>query len=148
MAKIDARGWIFQISDGLTPTPNWLEIAGINNFDHDPAANEEATETTVFTSNGDYEEEKMQRGSTLTLEGFREKTGSVIDPGQARVDQLGTLKSTASQGQFRFRHSTDTLWTVWTATVSPGSRGGGNNDKTSWGATFTKSGTASTAAVA
>ncbi|GGM76893.1 hypothetical protein GCM10012275_54480 [Longimycelium tulufanense] len=146
MAKIDARGWIFQVSDGQ-PTPTWLEIASVNSFEYSRSENEETVDTTVFSSNGLYEGQVMQRGASLNVEGLRDSTAGVVDPGQARVDALATFVGDASLGQIRFRHNSDSEWTVWTAYVSPGSLGGGNNDKTSWSATFTRSGVASTAAV-
>jgi hypothetical protein len=90
----------------------------------------------------------MQRGKTLKLAGFRLKdpdTGA-LDPGQALVEALGDQKSDSSLGTIRFAHAADTTWEVWTAYCELDDSGGGNNDKTSWGVTFTRSGAATTAA--
>lgn len=145
--KIDARGWTFEIGTG---TDQWVEIGGLNTFELNPDENSEDFETTTFSSDGEYEGEIMQRGGSVELEGFREVDDddpTVVDPGQAAVDGLGTKKGRESLGTFRFRHDTETEWTVWTAYCNPGAIGGGNNDKTSWSATFTRSGAATTAPV-
>lgn len=147
--KIDARGWVFEISDGAQ-TPVWTEIDGINSFELDPSENNENVDTTTFRSQGEYEGEMMQRGASLNIEGFREVDDddpTVVDPGQALVDTLGTKKGTESVGTIRFRHDTQDEWTVWRAYVELGSLEGGNNDKTAWAATFTRSGAATTATV-
>lgn len=146
MPKIAARDWIFQIqaADAVT----WLDIAEINEWDDDPSANEEITDGTVFASGGEYEGRKMQKGRSVELTAFYSKTGAVRDPGQARVEAVAELVGIDSLGPFRFRHTSDTQWTVWNSIVSLPSRGGGNNAFTAWKAKFTRSGAATTAAVA
>lgn len=146
--KIDARGWIFQIAPADEPT-TWLDIGGITEFEVDPSENNEDVDTTTFASDGEYEGEMMQRGASMEIEGFRdydEDTGE-RDPGQARVDELGTKKGRESVGAIRFRHDTEDEWTNWGAYNEPGSYGGGNNDKTSWSATLNRTGAASVTAV-
>jgi len=147
--KILARDWIFQVSDGATPTPAWLEIGGINSFELDPNANNASTETTDFGSDGEYEGFQSQRGGQLSLEGMvdRGADGATPNVGQVRVDALGKLKGYASIETYRFRHVDDVDWTVWDASVQPGAKGGGNNDATSWKATIIRSGAATTVAV-
>ena len=149
MAKIDARGWIFQIQTGPT---EWTEIGGINTFELDRDAEGETTDDTTFRSGGVYEGHAAQRGASCNLEGFYEvddADDTAQDPGQVAVDELAEQVGRASLGGFRFRHETQAEWKVWaTAYVNPGAVGGGNNDNTSWSATFTRSGVATTAAVA
>lgn len=148
--KIDARGWQFQVSDGAT-IPVWTEIGGINTFELDPNANSETTDTTTFRSAGEYEGEVMQRGGSIELEGFDERndtTPAIADPGQGLIDELGTKVSKASIGSMRFRHDSEDEWTVWRFYVEPGAKGGGNNDKSSWAATLTRTGAATVAPVA
>lgn len=149
MAKIDARGWIFEVQTGPTA---WAEIAGINTFELDPDANAETTDDTDFRSDGEYEGHISQRGGSCKVEGtyeVDEDDDTVRDPGQAAVDELGTKKGRASLGGFRFRHESEEDWTVWARSmVNRGGVGGGTNDNTSWSATFTRSGAATTAAVA
>jgi hypothetical protein len=90
----------------------------------------------------------MQRGKTLKLAGFRllDPDTGALDPGQALVETLAEAKSDDSLGSIRFAHESETDWEVWTATAELDDQGGGNNDKVSWGVTFTKSGAATTAA--
>lgn len=143
--RISARGWHFEIRDPQAETETWVEIGGLNNFDLDPSENNEDTETTEFADRGTYTGRMMQRGASLELEGnFRKQkeTPAEKDPGQKLVDTLGDQVDEESIGQIRMRHETDPEWTNWDCYVEKGSRGGGNNDKTSWAATFTKSGQA------
>jgi len=146
--KIDVRGWIIQVSDGA-PTPTWFGVGNVNEFTINPSENEEDVDTTVFSSAGIYEGQKMQRGSSLEISGFftADNVTGAQEPGQARITVLAGKVGTESLGAFRFRHTTSPLWTVWTATVSLGDQGGGNNDKTSWSATLMRSGPATTVAV-
>lgn len=149
MAKINARDWLFEVSlDPTIVTPVWAEVGGVNSFTLSNSEGEESTDTTTFGSAGNAESQAMQRGASLSLEGFIERSAlGVQDAGQAACDTLSGEVGEDSLGGFRFRHVDDEDWTVWTAWVSKGDNGGGNNDKTSWGATFTRSGAASTAAV-
>lgn len=148
MGQINARDWIFQISDEATPTPTWSEVAGLESFTLNPAENEETVDTTTFASDGIYEGQVMQRGASLALSGKAVKNGATKDPGQAQVETVAAAVGEDSLGTIRFRHISDTTnWTVWSAYVSLAEQGGGTNDKSSWGATFTKSGPATTAAV-
>ena len=124
----------------------WVAIGGINTFSK--SHEEETTDTTTFASEGQAESQKMQIGKELEIEGFRlrdDATGA-LDPGQALVEELSELLGEDSLGRVRFAHTEDTSWEVWTAHVNLGDQGGGNNDKTSWSATFTRSGASTTAA--
>lgn len=146
--QINARDWIFEISDGAG-TPVWLPILGIRKFSLKLSENEESTDTTVFESDGEHESQAMQRGAAMDVEGRMMLTDAdVRSPGQLRVEALAGLKGNASLGELRFRHEVQDNWTIWDGWVSLGEKGGENNDKTSWGFTFTKSGPAATVAVA
>lgn len=142
--QINNRDWIFQI---LTAPTVWTEIGELGEFTHNPGENEETADTTVFRDQGQYRQQVMQRGSTLELTGKYGVTGGTRDPGQLAVDELGALVGDESEGTIRFRHTTQTDWTEWDATVTPGEQGGGTNEKTSWSAAFTKCGAARVAAV-
>lgn len=147
MPQINARDWIFQVSvDPTIATPVWATIAGLESFDLNPSEDEESTETTTFASNGIAESQAMQRGASLQVAGKIVRTGTTPDAGQKAADDLSALVGEASLGGVRFRHKDDTTWTQWRAWVSKANVGGGNNDKTSWGATFKRSGVATTPA--
>lgn len=143
MPKYNARDVEFQIEDPATPG-TWVEIGGINTFTK--SHEEEVADTTTFGSQGEAESEKMQKSKTMVLEGFRFR--NPVDPGQALVETLHERLAEDSLGGFRFAHKDDTDWEVWTAHVNLGDQGGGNNDKTSWSATFTRSGANTTVAKA
>lgn len=143
--KYDARDVEFQIEDPGSPG-TWVAIGGINTFTKSRSSN--STDTTTFASAGDDESQIMSRGKTLKLAGFRlmdPATGN-LDAGQALVETLADAKSDASLGSIRFAHEDETNWEVWTATAELDDQGGGNNDKVSWGCTFTRSGANTTAA--
>lgn len=149
--KINARDWRFEVSaDPEAAIPEWAQVGGLTSFTLSNSEGEESADTTDFDSNGVAESQAMQRGASCSLEGNlkRDRITKAKDAGQAVVDELAELVGEDSLGGFRFRHVDDDEWTVWTAWVSKGDNGGGNNDKTSWGATFTRSGAASVAAIA
>ncbi|WDZ91143.1 phage tail tube protein [Nocardiopsis sp. HUAS JQ3] len=131
MPKVAARGWVFELSDG-EEVPTWLQVEGITEWESDPSEGEEETEITDFNSDGESETLPAQRGEAITLTGLREMTSGEQAPGQARVEALARLKMYEGVGAFRWRHSTETSWRLWDAWVSLGSRGGGNNDMTSF----------------
>jgi len=146
--KINARDWVFEASaDPDAGTPVWAEVGGLTSFDLNPSEGEESVDTTTFASGGVAESQAMQRGASLSLEGFIERTAGVDDAGQKVLNDAALLVGEASLIGVRFRHTDDTSWTVWDGWVSRGSNSGGNNDKTNWSATVTRSGAASTAAV-
>jgi len=148
MSQINAREWIFEVTDDLTGTPVWAEVGGLESFTISNSAGEASTETTTFASDGQAESQAMQRGATLGVNGklTRDDAG-VDDAGQAMADGLAAEVGNASLGGVRFRHLDETDWTVWTAWASKGDTAGGNNDKASWSATFTRSGAASVVTV-
>ncbi|MCQ8829861.1 phage tail tube protein [Streptomyces malaysiensis] len=148
---IDARGWIFEVEDADAGAETWLPISGITTFTHNPGENEETVDTTAFDSDGLYEQDVMQRGATLEVEGqYRiDKTTKAQDPGQAYIDHEWAQRlGIDSRNRVRWRHNTQTQWVIWDATVTPGEQGGGNNDKTSWSCTITRCGAPTSAAVA
>lgn len=150
MAQINARDWIFEVSsDPGATTPVWSQIGGLESFTLSHSEAEASVETTTFASAGIAESQAMQRGASLSVSGkmSRDDQGAQ-DAGQAEVDTLAALIGEASLGGVRFRHTDDTEWTEWDAWASKGDNGGGNNDKTSWSASFTRSGAARTVAVA
>lgn len=147
--QINARDWIFEVSeDPNEAVPVWAQILGVESFDLNNAEGEASVDTTTFASAGVAESQAMQRGASLKVDGKRIVESGVTDAGQQACDNLAALVGEASLGGVRFRHVDDTDWTVWTAWVQRGNNGGGNNDKTSWSASFTRSGAATTEAVA
>lgn len=147
--KLNARDVILEISNGAV-IPTWTEVGGLTSLTYKPSENEETVDTTTFTSEGLYEGEIMQRGAMLEAEGFliKDHLTGVQEAGQAQVETLATLLGPASVGQIRFRHPVDTTWRLWNCYASVGEQGGGNNDKASWKAEFTRCGASTSVAVA
>lgn len=147
LVKISARDIVIQVAEANGTT--WTPVGGLTSAVPNPSENEEVADTTTFDSRGYYEQEVIQRGATLELEGFLLKDSSTgaLDPGQARIETLATEVGSASVGKLRFRHPMDTQWKVWNATFTLGEQGGGNNDKVSWNVTITRSGPSTTAPV-
>ncbi|MGI5350209.1 phage tail tube protein [Streptomyces sp. CA-250714] len=144
---IDARGWIFEVEDHAAPD-TWLRIGKLKSWNVNPGENEETADTTTFDSEGHYEQDVMQRGATLSLEGLYAATSGTQDPGQAYIDDVWAYRlGEESRGRMRYRHTSQTTWAVWECTVTPGEAGGETNDKTSWAATFTRCGAPTSAAV-
>lgn len=143
--QINARDWIFEVQTAALPTPTYAEVDGLESFTLNPGEGEETADTTTFNSNGNSESQVMQRGAALTLAGKHVVTAGVQDPGQVAVEELAAEVGQASLGVVRFRHTSQTEWTVWNAHASLAEKGGATNDKSSWGATFTRSGAATTA---
>lgn len=142
--KYNARDVQFEVSsDGGT---TWVAIGGLDKFS--VTHSQQETETTDFASAGEYEGQVMQRGKGIKLEGARLKdpaTGA-LDPGQTIVENLAAAVGTSSVGMLHFAAPGDTSWEVWNCFVALEDQGGGNNDKVSWGATFTRTGASTTAA--
>ncbi|MES9804919.1 phage tail tube protein [Streptomyces cinereoruber] len=140
MARYNARDCVFEI-ESTTPA-TWIEIGDINTFSK--SHEEETTDVTTFGSAGQAESQKMQIGKSLTIEGLHNTT----DPGQLRVEAASELLGDASLIKVRFHAPGATNWEIWNAHVNLGDQGGGNNDKGSWSATFTRSGASTTAVIA
>lgn len=143
---IDARGWIFEVETAVADT--FAAIGNLTSWTHNPGENEETANTTDFDSDGYYEQDVMQRGATIEVSGQWTATAGTRDPGQDYIDTVWTYQiGEESRGRMRYRHTSQTDWTVWECTVTPGSRGGETNAKTSWAATFTRCGAPTTEAV-
>lgn len=142
--KVNARDWSFELNTGTVALPVWTEIGEINTMTL--SRSKEDTDTTVFDSNGNAEHEVMQRGQSFTIEGFygENPADGVRDAGQAAVEALADATGIASLKQVRVTSPGGTTKT-FLASAEVGDVGGGNNDKTSWSATFTRSGATTTA---
>jgi len=146
MRRINARDIIVQVEDDTPET--WLTVERLQSVTFNPGENEETVDVTDFDSGGAYEQEIMQRGASMTLEGLviKDDATGALPPGRARIEEMAGEDKLGSDslGRIRFRHPMDTTWRVWTCTFTLGEQGGGTNEKTTWSATITKSGRTTT----
>lgn len=126
------------ISVSIDARATWTQIKGINKFGLDRTSVRTATED--FLNDGVESGEIMARGAAAKLEGFflEDSTGA-RDPGQLNVETYSEATGAASVGDFRFVSPNGKTYT-FSATVDLASVGGGNNDKTTWGADLIRSG--------
>ncbi|MEV7011543.1 hypothetical protein [Streptosporangium sp. NPDC051022] len=140
--KVNARDIIFEVAeaDGTT----WHRVEHLKSVVRNPSENEAVAETTDYDSEGAYEEEVMQRGSSLTITGdeMEDDTTGVAPVGRARIEALAGEDALGSDslGKVRFRSPRSSQWNVWTCTVRLSENGGETNVKRSWGATVRKCG--------
>jgi hypothetical protein len=150
--QVNARDIILEVNDGDPITPTWVEVGGLLTVTPNYGENEEAADTTTMDSDGAYEQDIMQRGASMTLEGrlLRDTVTGAGDPGQALIEAnaAGDKLGVDSHAMYRFRYPVDTMWKIWDATTSVGEQGGGHNDKVGFAATITRSGPSTTEAVA
>jgi hypothetical protein len=142
VAKVLARGWKVEIGTQIA-TPVFTVIKGLNtlSFSNDKSD----TETTDFDSNGRAEHMVTERSNELSVEGYflEDSTTKGRDPGQQAVETAGNAVGSTSLYPIRLTSPGGTVKT-FQASVNVGDVGGGNNDATSWGATFTVSGAITT----
>jgi hypothetical protein len=137
VTKVSARKWTFGVSTDGRGT--WTTINGINKFSFGRSSSR--TDTTDFTADGIETGEIMQRGASLKLEGFflEDLATKARDAGQAAVETFAEVVGPASVGDFRLTSPGGKVYT-FSGTVELGDYSGGNNDKTPWSATITRSG--------
>jgi len=130
-----ARGWTIEVYDGS----DYQSIGGINTFTLSSSV--ERSDGTTFDSEGNAEHTKSQLGKTITVEGyyFEDDTGT-RDAGQEAVETLCEALGSAAEETMHIA-SPDGGYEVWMdGTFNLADIGGGNNDNTSWGFEFERTG--------
>lgn len=131
-----ARGWAFEINTGTEALPTWTEIGGLTSWS-DGGDDATETDTTDFQSDGWTEHLVAGRSAgTISFEGHYEvdPATDARDAGQAAVEAAAELIDYDSIKGFRMFHVGTGKGLAGVATFRRGSKGGGNNDKTTWGA--------------
>lgn len=138
VTKINARDWTFELSDMLV-TPTFIQIGGLTSFTISRSS--QTADTTDFDSLGNDEHEVMSRGRTISVEGnhLEDPADGTRDAGQDEVESRAGETGSASLADLRITSPGGTIFTQ-SVTVELGNVGGGTNAKTSWAATFTRSG--------
>ena len=137
VTKISARKWVISVSIDARAT--WTQVKGVNKFSLDRTS--VRTPTEDFLNDGIETGEIMARGAAAKLEGFflEDTSNGTRDPGQLNVESLSETTGAASVGDFKFVSPGGKTYT-FSATVDLDPWGGGNNDKTTWGASLIRSG--------
>lgn len=134
--KVSARKWIVDCSTdgGVT----YINIKGLTKFAFGRSSTR--TDTTDFTADGIETGEIMARGAHMKVEGFfLEAADKTRDPGQAALETFADLVGTASVTYMRLTSPSGTIY-KFQATVEIGDYSGGNNDKSAFSATLTRTG--------
>lgn len=134
------RQFKLSVSDGQTPTPQMLEIAGLTSLTHSPS--DESADASHFGSAGRTQSLIVSRGDQFTASGLRmeDEDDGTRDPGQARVEALSRQIGQAAIGDYVLQFPGGGS-IAFQATASVPLFGGGTNDLSSWEATLTVYGT-------
>lgn len=142
--KVLARNWIIEVdTDPLatvpTGTPVWTKVGGVNTFTI--SSDKEDADTTDFDSVGHSEHIVASRSNEITFEGFfiEDQTDGSRDAGQEAVEDYADKIGPESIAKIRLTSPGGKV-RQFNGSFVTGDVGGGNNDATSWGASFTPSG--------
>lgn len=142
--KVLARNWLIEIdTDALAATPTgspvWTKIGGINTFTI--SSDKEDADTTDFDDQGYSSHIVAGRSNEISYEGFylEDPDTGERDAGQAAVEDYSDRIGPEAMGQIRMTSPGGKVRQFRGSFVT-GDVGGGNNDATSWGASFTPSG--------
>lgn len=133
--KILARGWAFEIGDGAA-VPTFTQIGGLNSWSRSREQNN--ADTTDFDSQGWMEHLPASRSGSVTVEGLMkmDPADGTRDPGQQACEDAAEQVGVSAYRQFRLYHVDSGKGLQGEVSVGINEVGGGNDDPTSWGATF------------
>ena len=124
--KVLARGWKLEIDD-----TGFKEVKGLTSLTFANA--KEDADITDFDSDGQQEHIPVQRGHSLSMEGFylEDPANGDRDPGQEAVETLGAETGYDGIGTFKMTSPGGTEKS-FEASAVVNSTGGGLNDPTGW----------------
>jgi hypothetical protein len=136
--KVLARNWIIEAAEDIA-TPTWTKVGGVNTFTI--SSDKEDADTTDFDDQGYSSHIVAGRSNEITFEGFfmEDQTSGERDAGQELIEDFGEKIGPEAMGLVRLTSPGGKVRQFRGSFVT-GDVGGGNNDATSWGATFTPSG--------
>lgn len=132
--KVLARNYTIEVYDGAA----YVEINGINTLTI--STEKESSDTTTFDSNGMAEHLATQRAKTISAEGYEHYDGATQDAGQAEVESLSDAVGTAAESTLHIVHDNSGREKWLNGTFNLADIGGGNNDPSSWGFEFERTG--------
>jgi len=133
MATTDilARDFTFETNTGTSGSPVWVEIGGLETWNHKPATTK--AKTNKFANAGRASHLVATRGDTFTLKGLyqEDEANGNRDAGQEALETQGIAVGADSIKEFRITSPGGTVKTFsCSAEVTVG--GGGDDDATSW----------------
>jgi predicted secreted protein len=133
--KVLARNYTIEVYDGAA----YVEVKGINTLTI--STEKESSDTTTFDSNGMAEHLATQRAKTISAEGYEyyDEAG-VQDAGQAEVETLSDAVGIAAESTLHIVHDNSGREKWLNGTFNLSDIGGGNNDPSSWGFEFERTG--------
>ena len=132
--KILARNYTVEVYDGSA----YVEINGINSLTI--ATEKESTGTTTFDSEGMAEHLATQRGKTISAEGFEHYDDGTQDPGQVEIETLSDEVGEEAESTLHIEHDNSGREKWLNGTFNLSELGGGNNDPSTWGFEFERTG--------
>lgn len=140
--KVLARNWLIEVGEESTVTPGtytWTKVAGVNSFTI--SSDKEDADTTDFDDAGYGSHIVASRSNEITFEGFyiEDEADGSRDPGQEKIEDNAELIGPSSIKPLRLTSPGGKV-RQFNGSFNVGDVGGGINDPTSWGATFTPSG--------
>lgn len=131
--KVLARNYTVEVYDGT----DYVEIKGLTSLTI--STDKESSDTTTFDSDGMAEHLATQRAKTISAEGYEVYDEGTQDTGQAEVETLSNAVGTAAEQTLHIAHSNGReKWLNGTFNLAD--IGGGNNDPSSWGFEFERTG--------
>jgi hypothetical protein len=137
--KVLARNWKIEVNTGTVAVPAWTKVGGINTFTL--TNDKEDADTTDFDSQGYAEHMVAQRANEISFEGFylEDPADKSRDAGQEFIEDSAETVGPESIVPLRITSPSGNA-KEYMGSFAVGDVGGGNNDPTSWGASYTVSG--------
>ena len=139
LVKILARDLLCELNTGTTAVPVWTPIGGLNSLTFDTDKSD--VDDTDFDSDGWAEHKVVQRGRSISLEGFYKEdpdTGAQ-DPGQEALIALSDAVGYDSLKPFRITTPGGNV-TEYKVSADAKQTGGGTNDDSGFTCDLTVSG--------
>lgn len=131
ITKYLARDHVFEVNNGTSGSPDWLEVKGINTWSSTTTKND--ADTTTFDEDGRMSHLPASRGNGFGLQGFalEDPDDGSKDPGQAACEAWAAKIGTAGIQQFRITTPGGYVLT-FDASADVKIGGGGKDDPTGW----------------
>lgn len=126
-----ARDYTFEVNNGTSGSPDWIEVKGLNTWSHSTTKND--ADTTSFDEGGRMSHLTASRGDSFSMQGFdlEDPDTGAKDPGQEACESWATKIGTDSIQQFRITSPAGVSKT-FDASADVKMGGGGKDDPAGW----------------